>query len=463
MKTVLHLPYGFGRSAIGKYAFNRAQPVFNVKMLDDEGGNISDAYPSSVRFGPELYRFLRQVVPAIAARRGEDNVFEGIVDPRPQNIKDQYAYYGWYGENPITHRPNPGYGLVGFGNDPNPGNMVTGSGSIMHDLGKSTGSIENVVKLAAPSLIPSKNKSQVLTNILNGAQDFNPFFAPVHKYVDPDYDPNNDPDGKGPRPTDRWVPRRDPVTGMPMYNDQGKQLWMPVPRVQLLPIYNFSHPKWEEDPEAAWDMVKDLESLKDWKNHGIAPAYSDFKGETHMSKRSGEPFPYDFYEQNMKVASTPGYYDDDPDLQDALDKLKQYQLDRKWKGIYAAREADVDAYQQEKVVEAAQSKAKGMVSNANGGESDLTGKKGDMSQVRNRYRGVINVMLKNPNFADRLSGMGVSSGDRIPMLDMIMKQPDKYNKYQDDNAKMLVILDDYGKERDAVDRRNNIVSGVSGL
>lgn len=456
MKTVLRLPYGFGRAHMGDGKFTRAEPVFDVRMLDDEGNNVTDAYPSQVRFGPELYRFLRQLVPAIAARRGEDNVFEGIVDRRPSNVKEQYAYYGVGGVNPLTGTLNPGLGLMGFGDNPHP----NGFGA---NAGKNMGDVLYVRKANAPSPIPTKDRSGVLTNILNGSQDFNPFFAPVHKFVDPDYDPKNDPEGKGPRPTDVWVPRKDPATGHVMTRPDGSKVWMPVPRTQPLPIYNFSHPKWEEDPEAAWDMVRDAETLRDWKGHGIANASANFEGETRMSKRSGEPFPYDFYENNLKVAATPGYYDDDPGLRDAYEKLKAYRLGKKWDSVRRAREDDVAGYQDGLREAAEAKKASATVANDEGGETSFMGRNGGTSGLRNRYRGVINAMLKSQNFADRLSNMGVTKDDRPKMLDMIMRQPDKYNKYANDDAKMLVILDDYGKERGDADRRGNIVSGVSGL
>lgn len=438
MKTVVTLPYGYGRAYSGIDRFEKAAPTFNVDIYDDTGNRITDPYPSKVEMGPDMYRFLKRTVPELSARHGENNIFEGKVENIPHKVKELYAYYG-FGNNPLSMynlQENKGVGLIGFGNTETP----------TQSFGKDASGHDNFLyarKLDAPSPRGSNSRSAILTNILNDSMDFNPLFAPLYNYKDPEYVASNDPEGKGPRPTDHWVPRIDPNTGAFMLNSEGKPVWMPIPLTQDLPIYNFSHPMWDTDPAKAWELIHDPSSALNWKSWGKAPTFADYTGKTSTTAK-GAIRPRDYYLANLKIAGRPGYFED-LNKEDLHQALRQYISDEKIANRNATIEEDVADYQKEQQELKEKKLARSLITNATGEQHQLIGRKGGMSGVRDVYNGLLRHMYKDPSFETKLNQMGIDKEDKKDILDFIMQHPEKYNSVQDYGARTLLILDDFAK------------------
>ena len=430
MKVKVTLPQGYGRSHLGSDSFVRSEPTFNVEAFGDDGGRVQDPYPSSVKMGPEMYEFLSRIMPAIAARRGEDLSYNGVVQSRPRSNKERFAYYG-FGINPLTNRQNEGVGLIGYGDVEHPPVSRFGtqpaSGKPNHLY---------TMRLDAPSPHGSNSRSSVLTNILNDSWDFSPLLAPLYDFQDPDYDPDNDPDKKGPKLTDHWVPRNNP-DGTAMFTPEGKRVWMPIPLVQDLPIYNMKHPMWGEDPERAWNLVNDIPSAYDWRGWGKAPSFANFRGETSRTD-SGAIRPRDYLLENTKMADRPGYFVGVPHIKgDRHENLRDIKHERKADKIKAAHGRESDRIAQEKGLE------------------DMSGAK-----RRQYYRALVGKMFFD-QYKPILEARGVTPEEKNDVIRFAKDSGfDKYNKLPDDESKMIVILDDYVKDKAMRDSVKNIAGAV---
>lgn len=441
MKVKVTLPYGYGRAFLNPEKFVRSAPRFNILAYDNDGNRIQDAYPESVQFGPDMYDLLNRILPRIAARRGEDLNYEGKVEVKPRKAKERYAYYG-FGNNPLSlgNTENLGIGFIGFGDTPSP---KTNKDNFLYSM-----------KLDAPSPHGSNSRSQVLTNILNDSQDFSPLLAPLYNFTDTKYNEADDLEGKGPRPTDHWVPRVDPVTHQMMLKDDGTPMWIPIPLVQDMPIYNFKHPLWEQDPEAAWNLVHDIDSAFDWQKWNKAPSYADYTGLTSVTNK-GDIRPRDYLMHNSRMLDRPGYFEDWPELKkNAREHFRDIKGQRSVEGILDAREEAAKEFEkahQEKLQQAHNERFYRPDDERHTG----LGKQG------NYYKTLIHRGLQNTDILEQFKGK-LDSGDEKAIKKFIM-QPgsfSKYNQQSSDEDKLIAILRDYSDSKDKDNTQSNILSGV---
>lgn len=454
MKAVVTLPYGYGRAYSGKDKFVKSAPTFNVEVFGDDGNRIQEAYPSAVQMGPDMYKFLSKIMPALAARRNEDLTYEGKVVVKPRKAKERYAYYG-FGHNPLSKFPiseNQGVGLIGFGDTPVPNYTLN------RDLNSSANqdSFLYSAKLDAPSPHGSNSRSKVLTNILNDSWDFSPLLAPLYKYTDPEYNEKDDIEGKGPRPTDHWVPRVDPATGKPILKEDGSYSWMPIPLVQDMPIYNLKHPMWSESPEAAWNMINDTKSALDWHHWNKAPSYADYTGATARTDK-GDIRPRDYLMTNLKLAKRPGYFEDYADLDlksNAYSNFLDAKGQRSIEDINEAREQAIKEFEQDKLAEDQQRHNERFY---RPDDSRHTG----LDKQGKYYKSLIHNGLLNPEVLNQFAG-DISHDDEKAVKKFIMRPGSfsKYNQIGDDESKLIAILSDYSKDKKNKDSQQNILSGV---
>lgn len=348
MKVKVHLPYGYGRSVYtkdlhGRPIFARTSPMFDINMYADDGTNVTDAYPHTVRLGPDMYNLMNHIAPNIASRLGEDLQWEGDVDDGRSFLKknkDLYGYFG-YGDSPLEMRmmdhavsiPEDAVHLIGVGKDPLPksdfGTDYSGRPNFLYSkLLKEDDSDKS-----------SKSKSAILTNILNLSQDFSPLFGPLYPFKDISYNPKAKTDVEearkvmqkryrltdeqaaalpidkiaifmskyAPRTTDHYVPKFNP-DGTPVLTEKGEPLFIPIPLVQPTPFYNFKHPMYEKDPQAAWDMMKDYKSaMSNWSSLGSAPSFAEWTGVPSMTAK-GVIRPINYNAEYSRKAVKPGYF-----------------------------------------------------------------------------------------------------------------------------------------------------------
>lgn len=448
MKAVVTLPYGYGRTYSGKDKFVKSSPTFNVEVFGDDGNAIQEAYPTKVKMGPDMYKFLSRTMPALAARRNEDLVYQGKVLSRPRKPTELYAYYG-FGNNPLSigGMENDGVGLIGFGDTVAP----------KQSFGKSYDGHDNFlysVKLDAPSPNGLSSKTSVLTNILNDSWDFSPLLAPLYKFTDKFYDKSKDVDGKGPMPTDHWIPRIDPLTGEVMLKEDGTRRWMPIPLIQDMPIYNMKHPMWAEDPEAAWNMINDPISALDWRKWDKAPSYANYTGLTKQTAK-GDDVPRDYFIANSRLADRSGYFEDYPEIKknahfNFLDAKGQRSIEK----INDARKQAVKEFELENLAERQKAYNERFYKP---GDYKHTG----LNKQSNNYKRLIHTGLLDPNILEQFAG-DISRDDEKDIKKFIM-QPgsfSKYNQIGDDEAKLIAILNDYSKDKKSKEKQQNIISGV---
>jgi hypothetical protein len=144
-------------------------------------------------------------------------------------------------------------------------------------------------------------KSDRLTNILRESMDFSPLFGGNVPYRDEENEKAI---------SDVWIPIKD-ANGNPKLNKEGKPIWIPAPKIRELPIYNFNHPMWQQDPKAAWDMLKGYNDtalgvegdnpILHWIRWGDTPVYANIKGEIERTS-TGEPRKYEYAFENSKLA-----------------------------------------------------------------------------------------------------------------------------------------------------------------
>lgn len=511
MKVKVTLPKGYGRAYAGVDRFEKSIPTFNVMAFDNNGNRIQEPYPTRVKMGPDMYEFLSYIMPRLAARQGEDLNYEGVVEEnRDYKPKHKYIYYG-YGSNPFSVGGVDNYplGPIGYGDEERPKNIgafgyLNGKPNYLYSL------------LAdAPSPHGSNTRSQVLTNILNDSWDFSPLLGPLYQYKDMEYDAANDLEEKGPRPTDHWVPRIDPKTGEFMRRDDGSIIFVPIPLVQSLPIYNFKHPKWEENPYEAWDMIKDPKTAMDWKLWNKAPSFADYTGKASRTDKKEKLRPMDYLLYNMKLAERPGYFEDYPEFSSKFsgnvddyheyddfinqgfekfddnneeDKLKKQQIiDERKKQvadkITAARRAamhenirDIKGQRfVEKTSEARKEAAKQFEdahlkemqqktfddaknyykSHVHEGDTKARNK-----DIKSFYRALVGKAFFDQN-RPLLEARGITPEEKNAVYHYAKDQGwEKYNKIPDDETKMIFILDDYTKNKKDREQQDNILAGI---
>ena len=518
MKVKVTLPRGYGRAYSGADRFEKSAPTFDVEAFDDMGNAIQDAYPSRVTMGPEMYNFLTRIMPRLAARRGEDLNYEGIVESnRKLPNAPKYAYYG-FGNNPLGLE-NTGIGLIGFGDTITPG---AGSFQFVRDgagnkewkyVPTHNGfGVDPVTKipnfvysrlLDAPSPNGLSTKSEVLTNILNDSWDFSPLLAPLFPYTDLEYNKDNDPDKKGPRPTDHWVPKlkaeaeahrgkynvstkNGPVTktGNITNLDDRKMQWIPIPLVQDMPIYNLKHPMWEENPEAAWNLVHDPASALNWKEWGTAPSYADYTGLTSATE-GGEVRPRDYLLYNSRMAQKPGYFEDFPNIKTTFEKNKEgvyeqqgkdfsdfkknaHENFRDVKGQRSVEKLQREHEEASKEFEEAhlkdmQQKTFDAAKNFNKNHlrpDDAMVNRASNKDMKAFYRALVGKAFFDQN-KPLLEARGITPEEKNAIYHYAKDQGwEKYNKMPDDETKMIYILDDYAKNKKDREQQDNILAGV---
>lgn len=452
MKVKVTLPGGYGRTFLGKDEVIKSAPTFDVMAYDDNGNRIQEPYPTKVKMGPDMYEFLSYIMPRLAARQGEDLKYEGNVFQKPRKTKAKYAYYG-YGTDPDDpgNVHTDGIGLIGYGDTDTPNISKFGYINGVPNYKYSR-------LLDAPSPLGSNTRSQVLTNILNDSWDFSPLFGPLYQYKDMEYDAANDPEEKGPRPTDHWVPRVDPKTGEFMRRDDGSIIFMPIPLVQSLPIYNFKHPKWEENPYEAWDMIKDPKSAMDWRFWNKAPSFADYTGKSSRTDKEEKLRPMDYLLYNMKLAEKPGYFEDFPELKSgAHEGVRDVKGQRSVEKITEARKEAAKQfekdYQEEKDKKAAATFNKTHLRP----EDTIKTSNKNMKQF---YRALVGKAFL-PGNEKLISTRGISPEEKNDVIKFAKDQGfEKYNKIPDSETKMIYILDDYKKSKEGKDTQNNILSGI---
>lgn len=470
--------------------FYDASMGFDVSAVDDKGNRIEEL-PKYVEFGPELYRFMQHTLPSVAARLNEDLRYKGVVPQKKFNPHDLYAYYGYgdAGSSAIVNEPlsssaspvagyhfansqkGPKLRLLGYGETPSPANRnafgldYAGNPNFKYSE-----------KLLKDSPMEHASKSAILTSILNDSKDFNPLFGPLYNYVDTLYDPDNDPQKHGPRPTDRWIPRVDKL-GHPILRADGSQVHMPVPLVQNLPFYNFNSSMWKDEDraKALWDKFQKEFNPIDFDDWGETPVYAKYDGTSmgHFNDKTNEfvyqPLDYPIY--NLKLANTAGYFEFAPEL-----KAKAHEKYRDRKGYkikiktekaqqeqVAKDEAAIKAAKIERAKQAAKEQFfKGHDKDSSSSNSNKTLSNNDM---RAYYTSMIKGTFRmNPDLAMQAIQNGITKEDIPAMVRMVLDNPAKYNEIGSKNkeAQFLAIVNDYYNKKQAATSQKNIIAGIKG-
>lgn len=492
MKVNVRLPMGYGRAYNGSKGFVKASPTFEIEAFDDMGNRITDPYPSKVKFGPEMYNLLKKILPGIAASHNEDLHYNGDVEVQKQGRLKQpqkYAYYG-LGRNPLTNTENNGVGLIGYGDTETPAKE---SGTPI------SGFLYSMLNKEEPVRTPkgSISRSAVLTNILNDSQDFSPLFAPIYDYTDLSYDPRLKTDRQlvkeelarrkggnisdflntpqaitsdeindfiskyNPRITDNFVPRIDPNTGGPMKRPDGRRVFVPIPLVQDMPIYNFNHPMWEKDPEAAWDLVN--EQTKDyWEHWGTSPRYADYTGLTAIDDNYNSKM-RDYFETNAKLAGRPGYFEYAPDAKNrGREAFRDSKHNKHADRYVAARKQKAESEQMERDSDRLRKSQEAFAKNHIASEgSDRKDKYKNSLERGQFYNAVVHhIFDEGSDSASIAKDLGVTPDDEKAMKRFAKDNMMKYNQIDSDDVKRLIILKDFVKSKSEGNTQSNIINGV---
>lgn len=470
-----------------KKKFYDASMGFDISAVDDKGNKIEE-FPKYVEFGPDLYKLLKHILPSAAARLNEDLHYKGVVPQKKINPHDLYAYYG-YGDvgpsatvnGPLSASASPVAGyhfaeshrgprlqLLGYGETPFPANK-----SAFGTDYAGNPNYKYSERLLKDSPMEHASKSAILTEILNSSKDFNPLFGPLYNYVDTMYDPKNDPQKHGPRPTDRWIPRFDKL-GHPIMRADGTQVHMPVPLVQNLPFYNFNSPMWEDEDKAKalWDKFQKEFSPTDFTDWGETPIYANYDGTPmgHFDDRTNE-FVYkalDYPLFNLKLANNAGYFEFAPEL-----KAKAHEKFRDRKGYKIKLRTEKAQQEQVAKDEAAIKAAK--IAHAKQAAKEQFFKtrdkngEGGKTFSNNEQRAYYTSMIKgtfrmNPDLAMQAIQNGITKEDIPAMVRMVLDSPSKYNEIGSSNkeAQFLSIVNDYYNKKQAAVSQKNIIAGVKG-
>lgn len=483
---------GYGRAYNGSKGFVKASPTFDIEAFDDAGNKIMDPYPSKVKFGPEMYQLLKKILPGIAASHNEDLHYIGDVEVQRQGRLKQppkYMYYG-LGKNPFTNTENDGIGIIGYGDTETPA----------EESGTPTpGFLYSMLNKEMPVRTPkgSISRSEVLTNILNDSQDFSPLLAPMYDYTDLSYDPRLKTDRQlvkeelarrkggnisdflntpkaittdeindfiskyNPRITDNLVPRIDPKTGKPMVRPDGRRVFIPIPLVQDMPIYNFNHSMWEKDPEAAWNLVN--EQTKDyWEKWGNAPRYADYTGLTAIDD-DYNPKMRDYFKENAKLAGRPGYFEYAPDVKHrGHEALRDSKYNSREDKRIAARKQKAEGEQIERDSERLKkSQDKYAKSHVASEGSDREDKYKNSLERGQFYNAVVHHIFDEGSDAAAIAkDLGITPEDEKAMKRFAKDNMEKYNQIDSDDVKRLIILKDFAKSKSDGNTQSNIINGV---
>lgn len=309
MKVRFHLPYNYPVFD-PSVDYQQNAPVFDISATDDNG-NIIPELTRRIPFGPEFYDFVTKKLPAMAGHYGVP-IPIGDVGAKPvlksgSNLP-KYAYFGYGPLNSLLNTSGSPYypGTVNL-MDFSDRDIPTGPGQKYLYMIPTSDIMSDDTKKAmfggtsASAEDRAKRKSDRLTNILRESMDFSPLFGGNVPYRD-------ESDEKA--ISDVWIPVKNP-DGTWKVREDGSRVFMPVPQVRELPIYNFNHPMWQQNPKAAWDMLKGYNDtalgvegdnpILHWIKWGDSPVYANMKGEIERTS-TGEPRKYEYAFENSKLA-----------------------------------------------------------------------------------------------------------------------------------------------------------------
>ena len=268
-------------------------------------------------------------------------------------------------------------------------------------------------------------------------------------------------------PTDNWVPRVDPVTHQVIRDENGRMKKMPVPLTMGMPIYNFNHPMWQRDPEAAWNMIDSFESAMDFDKYGVAPKYADYKGNISATE-GGKARVMDYPIAIRKQAETEGYFPEF-DLGGNHNKLRDVMDARKQEGRKAAREAVADESHKETLRERfrkqheAEARKQAVDKFAPDDKSLKHGDGSDMSrdEIRKRYRSLVHNYFRDTDKSE-LNKLGLDTDEEKAVQQYVTNTANtkakgdsdiltKYNALPE-NEKMAAIVKDYVQWRNDSNR-----------
>lgn len=307
MKVRFHLPYDYPVFDPSK-DYQENAPVFDISATDDNGNDIPEL-KRKIPFGPEFYDFITRKLPALSGHYGMP-IPIGDVGAKPVlstgTRLPKYAYFGYGPLNSLLNRTGRPYSpgtvnLMDFSDKDLPTGpnqkylYMRPTADLISDddrrklFGGTTSSAED----------RAKKKSDRLTNILRESMDFSPLFGGEVPYRDEE-------DEKA--ISDVWVPVKNP-DGTWKVREDGSRVFMPVPQVRELPIYNMMHPMWQRNPQAAWDMLKGYDDtaldsegiISRWNDWDEVPSYADMSGKIKRTS-TGEPRKYNFAFENLKLA-----------------------------------------------------------------------------------------------------------------------------------------------------------------
>jgi len=332
MKVRFHLPYDYPKFDPSK-DYQANAPVFDISATDDDGNPIPEL-SRRIPFGPELYDFIKRKLPAMAGHYGVPILIgdvgeRPILNPEAAKHLPKYAYFGYGPLNSLLNKTSEPYypgtvNLMAFSDKElptGPGQKylyarptiagtnatVFGEGAVLSPeaakgvFGTDLTKERAMTRAAERVRDAAMKKSDRLTNILRESMDFSPLFGGNVPYRD-----ESDPKAI----SDVWVPVKNPDGSWKLRED-GSRVFMPVPKVRELPIYNFNHPMWQQDPKAAWGMLKGYNDtalgvegdnpILHWIRWGESPVYANMKGEIARTS-TGKPRKYEYAFENSKLA-----------------------------------------------------------------------------------------------------------------------------------------------------------------
>ena len=330
MKVRFHLPFDYPKFD-PNVDYQKKVPVFDISATDDDGNPIPEL-SRRIPFGPEFYDFVTKKLPAMAGHYGVpipigDVGERPIINPEAVKHLPKYAYFGYGPLNSLLNTAGEPYypgtvNLMDFSDKEYPTGpgqkylyarptvpkyTTDGKGAVFSDdsagdlFGTNLTKAEAMERAADRVRDVAMKKSDRLTNILRESMDFSPLFGGTVPYRDEE-------DEKA--ISDVWIPIRD-ANGNPKLNKEGKPIWIPAPQIRELPIYNFNHPMWGQNPKAAWDMLKGYNDtalgvegdnpILHWIRWGDTPVYANIKGEIERTS-TGEPRKYEYAFENSKLA-----------------------------------------------------------------------------------------------------------------------------------------------------------------
>ncbi len=260
-------------------------------------------------------------------------------------------------------------------------------------------------------------------------------------------------------PTDHWVPRLDPVTREIIRDENGKMKKMPAPLTMGMPIYNFNHPMWQEDPEAAWNMINDFQSAMNWDRFGTAPKYAEYDGTTSMTP-GGKIRVMDYPLAIRKQAETEGYFPEFAMVDKNYDKLRDYMSGKKQASRAEERQKIADAGFKDtlrKRFRAEEDTAKRNTAANIFAPDDKSLKHGDGSnmtrdELRKRYRSLVHNYFRDTDKSE-LNKLGLDTDEEKALQQYVTNTANtrdkgdkdiltKYNSLPE-NEKMAAIVKDY--------------------